>query len=75
MGLPVLSHQASAVNAKHYMQALNAHIVEQHVIPSLQEGRIDRQHRHRPLLGHPGGHCDSVPLCNPYIKIPVRMAA
>ena len=68
MRLSVLSHQAGPVHAKDHVKVLYGHIVQQHVIATLQKGRIDRKHRQRPLLRHAGRHGHRVLLCDPHIK-------
>ena len=45
VGLSIATHQPCTVNGKYNRQILNTHIVQDLVISSLQEGRVDCHHR------------------------------
>ena len=67
----VASHQSRAVYRKHDMQLLLAHVVENLVISSLQERRIDCHHRHQSCLRKSCSKGHSVSLRNSHVKEPV----
>ena len=71
--IAVIADDAGAVNAEHQMQPLQRRVVNEHVIRTLQETRVNRRDRLEPLLCHTAGHRDRVPLCNADIIEPVRV--
>ena len=73
MRIAVIADDACAVNAEHQMQSLQCRVVNEHVIRTLQETRVNRRDWLEPLLGHAAGHRDRVPLCNADIIEPVRV--
>ena len=45
MGHSVLSHESRTIHGKNHMEILNANIMQNLVISSLQKGGINRHHR------------------------------
>ena len=70
MGLSVLSHQAGPVHRQHHVEAVDGHVMEEHVVAALQKGGVHRKDGHRPLLGHAGGHGDGAALGDAHIEEP-----
>ena len=68
VSLAVGAHQSCPVHAEHYMQALNAHVVEEHIIGPLEKRRVDRKHRQHALLGHSRRHRGGMTLRDANIK-------
>ncbi len=64
----VRSHQTGAIHRQHHMEAVQRHILHQHIVTTLEEAVIYREDRQQPLLGHARGHGHRVTLRNAHIK-------
>ncbi|RML72640.1 hypothetical protein ALQ91_05472 [Pseudomonas syringae pv. syringae] len=55
----VFAYQSGAVDGEQYVEVLYRDVVDQLIVATLQEGRIDRHHRLAAFAGHTGsqGHC------------------
>jgi hypothetical protein len=62
VGRPVVADQAGAVHREGHVELLQADVVDDLVVGALQEGRVDRADRLRPLQGQAGGEQDRVLL-------------
>ena len=72
MGRTVISHQTGPVNGQHHMQVKQCNILHDLVESPLQEGGIQRHHRHHSLLGKTASHGNGVLLRNAHVKGAVR---
>ena len=72
VGGPVLAHQARAVDREDHRQVLQADVVDQLVVPPLQEGRVERHHGPHARRRQPGGEADRVPLGDAHVVEAVR---
>lgn len=55
----VFAYQSGAVDGEQHVEVLYRDVVDQLIVTTLQEGRIDRHHRLAAFAGHTGsqGHC------------------
>ena len=72
VGLPVGSHQARPVHAQDHMELLQGHVVDQHVIASLQKGGVHGKDRQQTPGRHARRHGDTMSLGNAHVKEAVR---
>ena len=69
MGGAIGAHQTGAVQREHHRQVLDGHVVDQLVVPALQEGGIDGHHRFQALAGHARREGDRMLLGNAHVVI------
>jgi len=72
VGCPVPSHQAGAVQTKHHREVLEGHVVDDLVVPALEEGGIDGAVGGKSFGGHPGSQGDRVLFGDAHIKTAIR---
>ncbi len=73
MRLAVLAHQPRAVHAEHHGERLDRRVVDDVVVGTLQERRIDRDEGTDTARRHPGSKRDGVPLGDTDVEEPLRM--
>ena len=62
MGGAVLTHQPRAIDRQGHIEVLQCDIVNQLIVPALQESGVDREHGLEPVAGHARGQCHGVLL-------------
>ena len=72
MGLPVLTHQASPVNAEDHGKSGQTHIVDDLIKGPLEKGRINGHHRPEPLCGKTCRKSHGVLFRNAHVHKPFR---
>ena len=73
MGLAVGAHQSRPVHPQHYMEVHQRHVVDQLVVPPLQEGGVHGEHRDHPLGRQARRHGHPVSLGDGHVEKPLRM--
>ena len=68
VGLSVTSYQTGTVNGKYNRKILNTYIMQNLIVSSLQEGRIDCHHRLHSTCCQSCCKGNSMLLCNSNIK-------
>lgn len=68
MGFPVASHIAGSVHSKNNRQILHAHVDQNLIVCSLQESRIQGNHRSAASKGKPGRKIYGMFFRNSYVK-------
>lgn len=73
MRVAILADDAAAVDSQHDMELLQSNVMQQHIIGTLQKRGVYRRDRLHPLLGKPGGPCQTAwALGNADVKEPGR---
>ncbi len=72
MGRSVFSHQTRAVKAEHHRQFLQGHVVDNLVVGTLGERRIDIAERHHALRRQSGGKGNGVLFGDAHVEHPFR---
>ena len=71
VGLAVFAHQSGPVHRQHHMELQHGDVLQDLVVAPLQEGGVQRHHRHHALLGKAAGHGYRVFLCDAHVKGPL----
>ena len=71
MGFAVFAHQTSTVHRKHDRELLQRRIVDNVVVPALQERRVDRHDRAHTARRQPGGERHAVSFGDSDIEEPI----
>ena len=71
VGGAVGPHQAGPVHRQHHVEALEGHVVDEHVVAPLEKAGVYGEDRDHPLLGHAGGHADGVALGDAHVEKPL----
>ena len=73
MGGAVGANQAGPVDGEQHRQLLQRHIVDQLVVGTLQEARVDGDHRLLVGDGETGGEGDRMLLGDGYVEVAIRI--
>ena len=68
MGGSVLPYQSCTVETEHDVQATKRHIVDDMIVGTLSEGRVDVAERYQPLFGKSAGKGNGMTLCNSHVE-------
>ena len=72
MCLAVAPHQARPVHAQDHMKLFQGHIMDEHVIASLQKSGVHSKHRQQTLSRHARRHGDAMSLGDTHVEKAVR---
>ena len=71
MGRPVFTHKPRAVDGEQYIEVLKRNVMNQLIICTLQEGRINSHDRLHLFTGHTRGQRHSVLFRNSNVEITI----